>query len=177
MFSMFQHGLHQPSWLWAAPRLLASAVYLGRFLGKFSSWSWQTTLHWWLWGDKIWMIWMSGWKGYLSLWKKKGFSEDDNKQYLRAWSCMGWMWKLNEDFFTAFVCWWQQACAGAESTQCEPGTSHAVIFNVSAWWQGWVDQSWLYFLLLWARDDSLIGMFHMPRKNKESTRGIYFDTL
>lgn len=59
------------------------------------------------------------------------------KRFLRGWQqtifeslkLHGLMWKLNEDFFTAFVCWWQQACAGAESTQCEPGTSHALILS------------------------------------------------
>lgn len=101
MFSMFQHGLHQPSWLWAAPRLLASAVYLGRFLGKFSSWSWQTTLHWWLWGDKIWMIWMSGWKGYLSLWKKKQVSQRMTTKNIwepeAAWADVEAEWRLFYD--------------------------------------------------------------------------------
>lgn len=114
----------------------------------------------------------------LSLWKKTtGFSEDDNKLNIwepeAAWADVEAEWRL---FYSFCVLMTVSVCRGRIHTMW---TWHLACthFYVSAWWQGWVDQSWVYFLLLWARDDSLIGMFHMPRKNKESTRGIYFDTL
>ena len=72
----------------------------------------------------------------ISLWKRC-FWEDDNKHYLRAWSCMGWCgsWMKNDDFFldsfcvlvTASVCrgrihtmWtWHLACTHFEASVCD----------------------------------------------------------
>lgn len=169
MFSMFQHGLPKCAfpfstsmqWLWAAPRLLASAIHLGRLLGKFSSWSWQTTLHWWLWGGRFGFL---RWKGWHYHFEKKKVSQRMTTNNIwepeAAWTDVEAEWRL---FYSFCVLMTASVCRGRIHTMW---TWHLACthFVVSAWWQGWVDQSWPYFLLLWARDHSLIGMFHMPRK-------------
>lgn len=104
-----------------------------------------------------------------------GFSEDGNKQYLRAWSCMGWCGSWMKTFLQ-LLCADDSVCRGRIHTMW---TWHLACthFYVSAWWQGWVDQSWFDFLLLWARDDWLLECFTCPEKQGKYKRNLVWHPL